>query len=572
MQGFRQSGAALGESAVVIGLGLVGQLLVRILRAASLRVIGIDLTEERCRIAETGGAIWAGSPVAGIAEIQARVAAVTEGHGADHVFLAAGVTSNEPVELAAALARDRARVVDIGKTRLDIPWKDYYEKELDLRFSRSYGPGRYDTSYEEGGIDYPIGYVRWTEARNMGAFLQLIADGSIELDSIVGAVRPFEEAVNVYDDLRSGRENALGVVFKYAETRPPSRRLEAAIKRPSTKLARQVRLGVVGAGNYATSMLLPHLARDHRVALTEVVTTSPLSAANAQQKFGFAAYGTDFETMLGRDLDAILIATRHSSHAHLVCEAIRAGKAVFVEKPLAIDVDQLASIIEAVAETGNDRLMVGFNRRFSPLLNEMKSRWTPLGPVQIRYDVNAGSLAANSWYADNAHGGRLVGELGHFIDTVSWFLESRPQTVTAVATPDDRDNAVVTIRYTDQSLASFSYFTGGHSRYPKERLQVYGQSRVASFDNFRSVELWQGSKPQTIKSRVIDKGQAAELSSFVHAVQSGGPMAISFGSLIDTTSATLAAAASIADNVEVKLDPHGFELNDEAGDASSDRR
>ena len=551
MQGYRQSEARLGETACVIGLGLVGQLLVQILRAAGVNVVGLDPSAERCRLAEQRGAAACRPPdPAGIGPVLETLAALTDGAGADHVFLTAGGDTNQPVELAAELARDRARVVDIGKCRLDLPWTEYYAKELDVRFSRSYGPGRYDPTYEEGGVDYPVGYVRWTERRNMACFLDLVAEGRLDLDPLVSAVLPFEDAVGAYERVQRGEQDGVGMLFRYsangsvqrlATTATPARPAHPPAARPV------VRLGVIGAGSYATSMLLPHLHGRDDVRLVEVATATGLSAANAQRRFGFERCSTDHRGLLADEaVDAVVIATRHHAHAAMVCEALHAGKAVFVEKPLAVDPDQLAAILAAVADSGNDRLMVGFNRRFAPLLADLKGAvGVRSGPVQVRYDVNAGRLEAGSWYGHPEEGSRLVGEGCHFVDTISWWLDQDPVTVFA-ACAGDPDDTATTLLYPDGSVATIAYQTGGDPRAPKELFQVTGDGRLARLHNFQRTELWRGGRRQVRRSRSgIDKGQKRELDAFVRAVAEARAMPIPLASLVATTQATFAARRSL---------------------------
>ena len=557
MQGYRQSEAGLGETALVVGLGLVGQLLVQILRAAGVGVLGLDPSVERCRLAERMGATACGAPEgASLQAVVAKLAELTDGAGADHVFLTAGGDTNQPVELAAELARDRARVVDIGRCRLDLPWKDYYEKELDVRFSRSYGPGRYDPVYEEQGVDYPIGYVRWTERRNLACFLDLLDGGRVDLGPLVSAVLPFTDAVGAYERILAGEQRGVGILFQYPADAPLVHRLEgrAALPQPRARVDQApaqpvVRLGVVGAGSYATSMLLPHLRGRDDVRLVEVATATALSAANARRRFGFERVSTDYQGLLAAaDVTAVLIATRHHAHARMVCEALRAGKAVFVEKPLAVTPEQLDEILAVVAETGNDRLTVGFNRRFAPLLTQLKQSWgARTGPVHLRYDVNAGPLAAGSWYARPEEGARLVGEGCHFVDTASWWIGSEPVEVFAASTPGDPDDTVSTIRYADGSVATISYLTRGDGRYPKEVVQVFGQGQVAKLHNFQRSEHWRGGKRQAKRSRSgIDKGQRQEMDAFVRAVAEGLPMPIELASLVATTRTTFAASRSVA--------------------------
>jgi predicted dehydrogenase/NADPH:quinone reductase-like Zn-dependent oxidoreductase len=555
MHGYRQADARLGETACVIGLGLVGQLLVQILRAAGVNVVGVDPSAERCRLAERTGAVACGAPDgAAVRAVTATLAELTDGAGADHVFITAGGDTNQPVELAAELARDRARIIDIGKCRLDLPWNAYYAKELDVRFSRSYGPGRYDPSYEERGVDYPIGYVRWTERRNLQCFLDLVRAGRIDLVPLTSAVLPFHDAVTVYERIRGGEQPGVGILFRYPPDAPRDTRLRSGTLtgrgREQPRVAGPVvRLGVIGAGNYATSMLLPHLRSRTDVELVEVATATALSAANAQRKFGFQRFSTDYQGLLADDsIAAVVIATRHDSHARMTCDALRAGKAVFVEKPLAVDPQQLQAIRATVEETGNDRLTVGYNRRFAPLLGELRALWGPLaGPIQLRYDVNAGPLEADSWYRSEEQGSRIVGEGCHFIDTASWWLGRDPVEVFAMSTPGDADDAVLTLAYPDGSIVTISYLTRGDARYPKEVLQVFGQRQVARLHNFQAWQLWSGGKRRTKRSRSgIDKGQKREVDAFVRAVASGEAMPIDLASLLATTSATFAAARSLA--------------------------
>jgi predicted dehydrogenase/threonine dehydrogenase-like Zn-dependent dehydrogenase len=556
MHGLRRAEVQLGDTACVIGLGLVGQLVVRLLVASGARVVGLDVIEDRCRLAEQAGASLCAAPTdEGMDAVQRALDEITAGRGADHVFLAAGGSSNAPIEAAARLARDRARVVDIGKTRLDLPWNAYYDKELDVRFSRSYGPGRYDKRYELEGIDYPAGYVRWTERRNLQCFLDLIARKEIEVETLVSGIFPMEKATAVYADLASGSLSAVGVLLEYpahpADNRPRAASVVLPVGRASKPHAgRKERLaaGFIGAGNYASAMLLPHLARLKNVHLTHVATTQSLSAVNAQRRFGFAAASTNADAVFDDEtLDAIFIVTRHHTHADMVCRALETGKAVFVEKPLALTYEELENIVTTIAKTENDRLMVGFNRRFAPLLVHMKSRFGPSSSTSTtRYLVNAGPLAADSWYRnEQLAGSRFAGEGGHFIDTLSWWADSLPGEVYAVPGPD-KDDVQATVRFQNGSSGTITYVTTGNSRYPKETLDAAGGGRSARLDNFRQAALWSGGHRSAMRSRGgADKGQRAELEQFVQASLTGGPMPIGVESLVATTRATLAVGESL---------------------------
>jgi predicted dehydrogenase len=554
MHGVRRAEVQLGETAAVIGLGLVGQLVVRLLIAAGVKVVGIDPVADRCRLAEKAGAALCG-PAAdeGMAEVLRELAEITSGRGADHVFLAAGGSSNSPVEAAVKLARDRARVVDIGKMRLDLPWNAYYEKELDVRFSRSYGPGRYDERYELEGVDYPPGYVRWTERRNLECFLDLLARKEIEVETLVSGVFPMAEAAKVYADLKSGELKAVGVLLEYPPHAPApvTSRAIPAVKasRPlrAASVNGQLAAGFIGAGNYASSMLLPHLARLSTVRLAHVATNRSLSAVNAQRKFGFSTASTSADAVLqDASLGAIFIVTRHRTHADLVCRALETGKAVFVEKPLALTTDEVDRIAEVVATTGNDRLMVGFNRRFAPLLVRMKKEFGAGSSSATRYLVNAGPLAVGSWYLnEEAEGSRFTGEGGHFIDTLTWWAESLPEEVYAVRGPE-KDDVQATVRFQNGSCGTIAYLTGGNSRYPKETLDATGAGYSARLDNFRKATIWTGRRQRSTTSRGgQDKGQRAELAQFVEASLAGAPMPIGVDSLMAVTKATIAIGDSL---------------------------
>jgi predicted dehydrogenase/threonine dehydrogenase-like Zn-dependent dehydrogenase len=572
MQGVRRAEIALGETACVIGLGLIGQLVVRLLIASGAQVVGLDTVEARCRAAEKAGALVCAAPdEAGLAQVSAVLTERTGGLGADHVLLAAGGDSNGPVEVAARLARDRARIVDIGKTRLDLPWNAYYEKELDVRFSRSYGPGRYDDRYELDGVDYPAGYVRWTERRNLACFLDLLAEGSVDVAPLVSGVHPLEDAVAVYDQLASGALSGVGFLLGYGGASRADSGAAAATETLGRTITSQVapapgrqprrrgttgalRVGFIGAGNYASSMLLPHLRTNADVELVSVATTTSLSGLNAQRKFGFRTISTDAAAVLDDDsLDAVFVVTRHDSHARLVCQALERGHTVFVEKPLALTEEQLAEIRAVVEATGNDRLMVGFNRRFAPMVVELSQRLGPGGaPVAARYLVNAGHLAPGSWYLnEELEGSRFTGEGGHFIDTLTAVVAAAPVEVHAMGAGSD---VHASLRFDDGSVATISYVTGGSARFPKETIDVAAGGRSGRLDNFQRVAVW-SAKGKAVKRALggQDKGQRAQLERFVEAARTGGPMPIGLPSLIRTTQATLAVGTSLSSRQPVVL-------------------
>ena len=569
LQGVRQGNVQIGDTACVIGLGLVGQLVVQLLVASGVQVVGLDPDQDRCRLAEKAGALLSVAPDEdGVAATEQALWKASGGLGADRLFLAAGGSSNQPVEIAARLARDRATVVDIGKCKLDLPWNDYYEKELDVRFSRSYGPGRYDPRYELDGIDYPAGYVRWTERRNLHYFVNALARKEVDPEGLIAGIFPLQDAPSVYEQLGAGTLRGVGFLFEYdppvrddldapngaaTEARAGSTRT-AGPSRP-TPLRRHgradgtLRIGFVGAGNYASSMLLPHLVGQEGVELTHVATRRSLSAVNAQRKFGFRAASTDADAVFGdENVDAVFIATRHSSHADLTCRALETGKAVFVEKPLALTSEELDRILATVDATGNDRVMVGFNRRFAPLLVEMHSRFgRSAEPTNARYLVNAGPLGADSWYRDTElEGSRFVGEGGHFVDTMSWWIGKDPVEVISMAGAGP-DEVQVSLRYEDGSLATITYLANAHRRFPKETFEASSRGRTARLDNFRRATVWSGSRAR-VRRRLgsPDKGQRAQIRAFLDSVRTGGPMPIPLDSLTTTSRATLAVATGLA--------------------------
>ncbi len=558
MQGFRQAEMQLSETACVIGLGLLGQLSVQILKAAGMNVIGVDIDDSRNKVAVELGADYAATP--DDPGLLAAVARLTGGRGIDCSFITASGNTNAPLELSVEIARDRGRIVDIGKTRLDLSWNDCYMKELDLRFSRAYGPGRYDTNYEEKGIDYPIGYVRWTERRNMASFIDLIARKKLDLAPIVTSTYQFSAAEAVYQEIAKGKLGGIGVVFEHEALSEVGNTVESQKAKPA-KIEGKVGIGSIGAGNYAFSMLFPALSKIDNALFVEVATSTGLSAENAARKFSFLRGSTDYRKMIqAEDVDVVIIATRHSSHASMVEECIRAGKTVFVEKPLAVNLSGLEAVRQAIVDTGNDRLQVGFNRRFSPLIQKLKSEFDGLGQsLVMNFRVHAGQLDADSWYLDGEQGSRFVGEAGHFLDVFAYLTGARPVDVSARAlspqnvTADDRENMSVIVTYDDGSVGNLQYLTQGNAKLPKEYLEVSGAGKSAQMDNFQSLVVYSGMKRQKHKASALDKGQAEQMRALVESANSGGDMPISVESLIDTTLVTLAADESAKSGRSVML-------------------
>ena len=559
LQGIRQADTRLGEAVAVIGLGLVGQLTVQLLKAAGCQVIGVDIDKAACELAKRSGADLVASD-----QQSARAAcmSLTEGRGADCILITAGTKSNEPVELAGELARDRARVVVVGLVGMDVPRHSYYEKELDLRLSRSYGPGRYDPEYEEKGNDYPIGYVRWTERRNMEAFLRLVADGKIN----TGLLTTHRFGVNKAEDaykliLSRDGERYCGVVLEYAAADQPLAAYDAPA---SAKRVARDELGVsfIGAGNFARGVLLPIIKRSPKVQLVSLATATGISAKNTGAQFGFGHSTTDHEEVLGSDQSQVVfIATRHDSHARLAAEALSRGKSVFVEKPLATTDEGLREVVAAARES-NGLLMVGYNRRFAPLAEEIKARFrSRTGPMTIIYRVNAGQLPAGHWSHDSTEGGgRVIGEVCHFIDFIQHLTDALPASACAEAVPQNQvagfvdDSVVVSMTMTDGSIASIVYTASGDSSVAKEQVEIFCDRSVAGIDDFKSGHFVQGGKRIKLGGGSQDKGHAAEISAFLEAARGRAAAPISLESLVATSLASFAIVESSRSGARVAID------------------
>ncbi len=528
LQGVRQSEAKVGEAVAVIGLGLVGQLTMQILKAAGCLVLGIDVNEAACALATRCGCDAAA--VLPCDDAERKAAALTNGFGMDATIITASAETNEPIQLAGKIARDRGRVVMVGVTGMEVPRDLFYHKELDFRFSRSYGPGRYDPVYEEKGLDYPIGYVRWTEQRNMEAFLQLLAAKRVDAGALTTHAFPIEDAPKAYE-LITGKtgERFVGVLLKYAGARP------AAVpqKISSGGKAAPVVLGVIGAGNYAQGVLLPQFKSSNDVTLRVVCTATGAKAEKAKEKFGFEKSTADWhEVIADTSVNTVLVATRHDLHAEIVRAALKAGKTVFCEKPLCLREDQLDEIVKTIQETGNARLMVGFNRRFAPFAAETRKLGPP--PLVMRYRVSVPPLPREHWAHDpEIGGGRMLGEGCHFVDFMVFVTGSKP--VSVFAQGFGADNAQVSLRFADGSVGALDYFSVADPGLAKEHFEVFGGGKHLIVDDFH------------------DKGQSAEVRQFIQAVKTGGPMPIPLEALLASTRATFAVLQSLRSGQAVNL-------------------
>jgi predicted dehydrogenase/threonine dehydrogenase-like Zn-dependent dehydrogenase len=538
LQGLRLAELQLGETVAVIGLGLLGMIAVQLVRASGCRVVGMDPKAERCRLAKDLGA---DDTLADSAAFADSCRQLTENYGADKIIVTASAKTNAPLILAGEIARDRAIVVAVGATGMEIPRETYFKKELTFRISRSYGPGRYDSEYEIRGRDYPIGYVRWTENRNMQAFLQQVAAGRVNLATLITHRFPIEEALQAYD-LITGKtaEPYLGILLTYPpkpfqETQAVSSEPAIASPHPLSTGNREsvLRFGFLGAGQFATSTLLPALKKFPQVQLTGVCTRTGISAAGIKDKFGFNFATTAEQDILADpDIDVAVIATRHHLHGRQVIAALKAGKHVFVEKPLCLHREELEEIsrtyseLRAGANPNPPVLQVGYNRRFAPMALKLKAFLREVKePVLLHYRVNAGYIPPDHWIHDPKEGGgRIVGEVCHFIDFMIFLTSSVPVQLTALALPNQGryrdDNLVVNLKFANGAVGVITYVANGDKTFPKERVEVFGGGRTAVLDNFRRLELVRGGGRKVTRSLLRqDKGFLGEWQAFLQAIR-----------------------------------------------------
>jgi predicted dehydrogenase len=515
LQGVRLAQPTLGESFVVIGLGLIGLMTVQILLAHGCRVLGIDLNEDRLELARKFGA----EVVAGGADIVEAATAFSRGLGVDGVLITAATKSNEPVSQAARMCRKRGRIVLVGVTGLELSRADFYEKELTFQVSCSYGPGRYDPVYEEKGQDYPPGFVRWTEQRNFEAVLDLMNSGKIDVEPLTSHRFRIDEAVAAYDLLASS-EDSLGIVLDYGKKDDTIlSRSKQLVQEPAGDSSCTV--GVIGAGNYSGRVLLPALQATG-ARLQSLVSAGGASAARYGEKFGFGRASTEVDDIYGDDdINTVVIATRHDTHAELVVSALESGKHVFVEKPLCIAREDVDTIRNALAANPRQKLMVGFNRRFAPLVVRIRDLLrTTSQPATFNATVNAGAIDAGHWTQDPAiGGGRVVGEVCHFVDLLRFLADAEITSHSIETMRGTPDNAVITLKFADGSLGTIQYLANGHKAFPKERLEVFTAGRILQLDNYSRLEGlgWDGFSSQS--QRRADKGQAACIGAFVDAVR-----------------------------------------------------
>ena len=551
LQGVRLAEPTLGESVVVIGLGLVGQLTVQLLKANGCRVFGLDLDPARVSLAMELGADRA---VVSGDDAASEIDQWTRGHGADAVLITAATDSNQPVELAARVSRLKGRVIVVGMTGLDIPRAPFFSRELKLVISMSYGPGRYDPNYEERGHDYPLPYVRWTERRNIESFLELVADKRVNVERLTTHRFRIDEAERAYE-LISGEstEPYLGVLLNYDLN---SELLDRLPLTPSVQGAtKAIRLGVIGAGGYVPAMLLPHF-KTEGVEFRGIATASGVSAHDVGKRFGFAyAASPPGEVLADPDINLIVVGTRHDMHAELAIRALDENKNVFVEKPLAINDMQLDLVVQAAARS-TGRLMVGFNRRFSPLAQRAKDFFDGVNsPLSMLYRVNAGRIPKEHWTQDHYEGGgRIVGEVCHFIDLMQFLTGSPPISVFAECVSAgsektvDADSVFIVLRFADGSNGCVAYVSEGDKSLPKERLEIFGGSRTFVLEDYRRATLHKDGREEQVTLKAQDKGQKEQIRRVCASILNGTEAPISLNELAATTRATFRALDSLREH------------------------
>ena len=553
MQGVRQADLRLGETCAVIGLGLIGQITAMLLRASGIRVVGVDVSPAMVDIASANCLDLGIDRSDG--GIEDKISRFTDGIGVDAVIITAATDSLDPINFAGAISRKKGSVIVSGAVPTGYDREPhYYKKELQVKMSCSYGPGRYESNYEEKGYDYPPAYVRWTEKRNMQAFQDLIAREKIDVGYLTTHTFSLEKAPDAYDMMMSKSEPFIGIVIEYNTSKPynPS---DSKITLTSPSKTSQVGIGFIGAGSYAQSHLLPNLPKD--VLKLGVMTSSSTGSRSVADRFGFSfCTGNQDDIINNSDINTVFIASRHDSHAQYVLGTMKAGKHVFVEKPLCLTEKELLEIKSCYyTENFQYQVMVGFNRRFSPLTKAIKDQFGS-GPMAMNYRINSGNIPTSSWIQDpEIGGGRIIGEVCHFVDLLTYLNGSLPVSVYAAAMDDPdglNDVLTIAIKYQNNSVANISYFSNGDKALPKEYLEVCSSGRTAVLDDFKLLRIFSSGKKNEKKLVAQDKGQKQEVIEFIDGVKSG-VAAIDFDEIFSTTMLTFKIVESLKSGEAVKL-------------------
>ena len=564
LQGVRLAKPELGEYVVVSGLGLIGLITVQLLKSNGCKVAGLDFDQSKIDLALSLG-LDLGINLSKDDALK-NIEHFTGGRLADYTIITAAAKSNQPIELAGEITRRKGQVVVVGSVGMDIPRDVYYKKELEVKISMSYGPGRYDTSYEEGGIDYPYDYVRWTEQRNMEAVLNLISQGKLNVKALTTHKFKFGEALKAYEMIQEQKEPYVGIILEYDVEKEHENVIHLKPTthhpQPSTKL---LTIGFVGAGNYASLHLLPHLKNNKHVKLKGLVTSTGLNAKQKAEKFGFEFCSTDYDSLLNNaDINSVFIATRHSTHADYTIKALSAGKNVFVEKPMVISEEELDLLTKTYMESLSRKkigLMVGLNRRFAPMTQFIGSNLEKNIPKQMMYRVNSGFIPTSTWlHQKNEGGGMLVGEMCHFIDLLMYLCKEKPKKVFASSLRlnnnnfDDADNVTITIEFESGSTGVLCYNTVGDKSASKERLEIYAGGKVIVLDDFRSVEIISNSRRTSKKASNQDKGQKEQIRETVNSfMKNESP--IPFEDLVNVMKTIFAAKKSLSSGLPELINP-----------------
>lgn len=555
MQGVRQANPRIGEFVCVIGLGLLGQITAQILRANGCRVFGIDTSAAMVDLSKKiscHDAVTRGDD-----NLESHLDAFTEGHGFDSAIITAAANTSDPVEMATSVLRQKGVIVIVGAVPMNIPREPhFYKKELELKISCSYGPGRYDHTYEEEGHDYPYGYVRWTENRNMSAFVKLLENGSVDVKPLITHVFDIEQAESAYDIVTGKvKEPSIGILLRYPETEEKKKEQRTV---PAAAAAPSVRIGFIGAGSFAQKFLVPH-AQAHGELLT-VADSRGMTAKSVGEKYKFRSFSADAKDVISDgEINAVFVATRHNSHGDLVMAALDADKNVYVEKPLTIYEADLARISDACRRHPSCRLQVGFNRRFSPLAGQAKELFHGLSePLVINYRVSAGFIPMDHWTQTEEGGGRILGEVCHFVDFLQFMTEANPQKVFAECISgtnskmNNEDNVSVTIRLSDGSVGLITYLACGDKLLAKERIEIFGGGKSFVINDFRTAEAYVDGRCKKIKDP--GKGHKEEVELFIRSIREGRPSPIPLESLLYTTATTFRIMDSLRTGLPQMID------------------
>lgn len=550
IQGIRQADLRFGENCTVVGLGLIGLLTIQILKAAGIKAIGVDIDMLQVEKAnELGADLSLHRDQEGIVHI---INDFTAGHGTDAVIITAGTSSLDPVEFAGEICRKKGKVIVVGAVPTGFSRKNYYRKELDLRMSSSYGPGRYDTNYEEKGIDYPIGYVRFTENRNMQSFIDLLSSKKIDVDKLITHTFSLEDSPEAYDMILSKKERLIGVLIEYDTEKEVNRYVEVNHEVSGQKAQG---IGFIGAGSFAQNVVLPIIKG--KCSLTGVVTSEGNMSRYIADKYGFK-YCTDNAEQIINDENTgtIFVLTRHNTHAEYVIQALKAGKNVVVEKPLAMNFEELAKVKEAYLSSKMG-LMLGYNRRFSPLTGKLMSIFTIDQKKAINIRVNAGIVPPDHWVHDpEIGGGRIIGEVCHFIDLACFIAGSKATRINAISlcsAPLLNDTISINLEFQNGSIASINYYSNGNKNISKERIEVFSNGTICVIDDFIKMDIFSDKGKKTVKLSGQDKGHSAEYNLIVKSLSEGNEFPISFDEIYNSTLLTLETVRSITEKRTIEI-------------------